>query len=266
MTSRVHLITGGYPRGALAGHDMDYARLALLQFLAEQPDVVTTVATDFTDIDPWLTDARLLITYVAGPYPSEEQNDSLRAWLEQGGRWFALHGSSGGKAARVKGGRAMVKTSHHQTLGAFFLNHPPLRRFQVQVNADHPLAQNLPTSFEVDDELYLLEMQCDHQVLLSTEIDRDPSPPGFGFTYEKDTSAQADGRTRVLGFSRNVGKGAVTYIALGHCHSPTSNSQPFVDDSVGEAGVTPPVFHGAWETAEFQQLVRNAIVWGVQST
>ena len=90
----------------------------------------------------------------------------------------------------------MVKTSHHQTLGGFFLNHPPLRRFNVQVNCDHPLARNLPNSFEVEDELYLLEMQGEHQVLLSTKIDKDPSPPGFGFVYDKDTSAQADGKTR----------------------------------------------------------------------
>jgi type 1 glutamine amidotransferase len=265
MTKRVHLITGGYPRGTLAGHDMDYARLNLLQFLAEWPDVVTTVAADFTDTESWLADAQLLITYVAGPYPNEEQNSSLQAWLDQGGRWFALHGSSGGKAVRVKGGRAMVKTSHHQTLGGFFLNHPPLRRFNVQVNRDHPLARNLPNSFEVEDELYLLEMQGEHQVLLSTRIDRDPSPPGFGFIYDKDTSAQADGKTRVLGFSRNVGKGAVTYVALGHCHSPTSNSQPFVDESVAQSGVTPGVFRGPWETEEFQQLVRNAIAWGIQA-
>jgi len=265
MTSRVHLITGGYPRGALAGHDMDYARLSILRFLAERPDVVTTTAADFSHIDQWLTDTQLLVTYVAGPYPNEEQNNALQNWLQAGGRWFALHGTSGGKATRVAGGRAMVKTSHHQTLGAFFLNHPPLRKFKVTVHSDHPLARGLPASFEVDDELYLLEMQGDNQVLLTTEIDKDPSPPGFGFTYDKDTSAQADGKTRVLGFSRDVGKGAVAYVALGHCHSPVSNAQPFVDKSVEQDSVTPRAFHGAWETDAFQQLLRNGIAWGVNA-
>ena len=33
---RVHLITGGYPVGSLAGHDMDYARLRLLELLEEK--------------------------------------------------------------------------------------------------------------------------------------------------------------------------------------------------------------------------------------
>ncbi len=264
-TKRVHLIVGGYPNGALAGHDMDFARLSLLRFLSERHDVVTTVAPDFSDIGRQLSDADLLLTYVAGPYPNDEQNEALRDWLEAGGHWFALHGTSGGKAARVTNGRAMVKTGHHETLGAFFLNHPPLRKFTVQVHGDHPLTRNLPTSFEVDDELYLLEMQGEHQVLLTTELDRDPSPPGFGFTYEKDTSAQANGTTRVLGFSRSLGKGAVAYVALGHCHSPLSNAQPFVDDSITSSGVTPAHFHGAWENDAFRQLVLNAIEWGLDT-
>ena len=33
---RVHVIAGGFPPGALAGHDMDYARLRLLELLEER--------------------------------------------------------------------------------------------------------------------------------------------------------------------------------------------------------------------------------------
>jgi type 1 glutamine amidotransferase len=266
MTNRVHLIAGGYPRGQSAAHDMDYARLTLLQFLAEQ-DVVTTVAGDFSDINEWLDGACLLITYVAGPFPNEAQNDAIRAWLTRGGRWFALHGTSGGKAARVEGqrGRTMVKMSHHETLGGFFLNHPPLRKFEVKVVGEHALTRGLPASFEVADELYLVEMQGENNVLLTTEIDKDPSPPGFGFIYDKDTSAQADGKTRVLGYTRDVGDGSVAYVSLGHCHSPLSNAQPFVDESVSAEGATPKLFRGSWETTEFQQLLRNGIAWGIRA-
>ena len=39
---RVHVIAGGYPPGALSGHDMDYVRLRLLGLLAEQDIVATT--------------------------------------------------------------------------------------------------------------------------------------------------------------------------------------------------------------------------------
>jgi uncharacterized protein len=206
-----------------------------------------------------------LITYVAGPYPSDEQNQLIRQWLEDGGRWLALHGTSGGKAAPVgedRRVRKMVKLSHHATLGGFFLNHPPLRKFRVDVtDQTHMLTKDLPASFEVIDELYLIEVQdpATCHVLLTTELAKDPSPPGFGFVYEKDTSLLPDGKTRVLGYVRELGKGGVAYIA---CHSSVNNVQPFVDASVQSAGTTPLLFRGAWETEPFEQLLRNGILWG----
>jgi uncharacterized protein len=265
---RVHLITGGFPPGAAAGHDMDYARLRILQLLQENPHVLATVANDYTDISKWLPESRLLITYVAGPHPNEEQNQLIQQWLEAGGRWLALHGTSGGKAVPVgeqRSVRKMVKASHHATLGSFFLNHPPLRKFQVNVtDREHVLTKDLPASFEVMDELYLIELQepATCHVLLTTELAQDPSPPGFGFVYDKDTSLLPDGKTRVLGYSREVGKGGVVYIALGHCHSLKNNVQPFVDPSVNPAGSTPKLFRGSWETEPFERLLRNGIKWG----
>jgi uncharacterized protein len=267
---RVHLIAGGFPPGSPAGHDMDYARLRLLQLLHEHPHVRSTVANDFTDVAKWLPDTQLLVTYVAGPYPNDEQNEALRCWLEGGGRWLALHGTSGGKAARVGEARdlkKMVKTSHHDTLGSFFLNHPPMRKFRVQVSdREHAITRDLPASFEVVDELYLIEVQepsaC--QVLLTTELDKDPSPPGFGFVYDQDTSVLPDGKTRVLGYSRALGRGGVVYIALGHCHSPTDNRQRVVDASVQTSGDAPRLFRGSWETEAFERLLRNGIAWGIE--
>ena len=173
---RAHLISGGYPAGASAGHDMDYARLRLLEALYEDSRFSTTVSSDFSDLGRWLDGADLLVTYVAGPYPDEPQNDCLRDWLDSGGRWLALHGTSGGKAASIDGDRrrrAMVKTSHHETLGGFFLNHPPVRRFLVDVaESDHPLVRGLPQTFEVEDELYLVELQDPPatEILLTTEL------------------------------------------------------------------------------------------------
>ena len=220
---RVHVVVGGFPPGSPAGHDMDYARLRILLQLQEHPHVLSTVTNDFTDIAMWLPDSSCLITYVAGPYANDEQNQVIRQWLEEGGRWLALHGTSGGKAKRVNGVRKMVKASHHDTLGSFFLNHPPLRKFRVEVaDREHPLTAGLPASFEVIDELYLIELQASSasHVLLTTELPRDPSPPGFGFAYDQDTSLLPDGKTRVLAYTRVLGKSAVTYIALGHCYSP----------------------------------------------
>ena len=51
MSGRVHVIAGGYPPGALGGHDMDYARLRLLGML-EEHGLLATVGNDFSDITP----------------------------------------------------------------------------------------------------------------------------------------------------------------------------------------------------------------------
>jgi hypothetical protein len=266
--STIHLVVGGYPPGSPAAHDMDYARRCLLHELAAFPDRYTTVSSDYADLDRWLAPAGLLVTYVAGPVPSDEDHAQLRSWLEAGGRWLALHGTGGGKAARVEQDgrprRKMVRQSHHDTLGAFFLNHPPIRRFSVEV-ADHPLTAGLPDTFEAVDELYLLELRDPHHthVLLSTELAEDPSPPGFGFAYDADTSALDERGTRALGIVHDVGDGGAAYIALGHCHSPATNSQPFVDPSAMPDGTTPLTFHGMWEAPPFLQLVRNGLAWGL---
>ena len=267
---RVHLIVGGFPPGTAAGHDMSYARLRLLGMLEQNPAIYPTVSNDYGDLARWLPESRLLITYVAGPYPDDEQNEYLRGWLESGGRWLALHGTSGGKAAKVEEQRRkMVKGAYHDTLGSFFLNHPPLRKFRVHIaDPSDPITSGLPGSFETSDELYLIELQHaeDSKTLLTTELPRDPSPPGFGFVYDRDTSLLPDGKTRVLGYSRQIGKGAVTYIALGHCHNPTNNVQPFVDASVEAAGKTPLTFHGSWELPQFDRLLRNAMDWGTAAS
>ena len=264
MAKRAHLIVGGFPRGSTAGHDMDYARIELLRKLYDG-GYTTTVGNDFGDVSTALRGVDLLVSYVAGPYPDDEQCSVIEDWLSGGGKWFALHGSSGGRAKRIEGSRQrkMVKLAHHDLLGAFFLNHPPVRRFDVAVEAPgHPLLDGLPSSFQVADELYLIEPRGESNVLLTTELPTDPSPPGFGFAYDADTSVGTDGKTRVIGLERRVGVGAVAYVALGHCHSPVTNSQPFVDDSVVDGGTTPKTFRGAWESAAFGKILDNAVQWG----
>ena len=93
---RAHVIAGGFPPGSYAGHDHDYARLRLLDLLAER-DVAASVANDFADVARWLPLSRLMITYVAGPYPDAAQTGAIRDWVAAGGHWLALHGTSGGR-------------------------------------------------------------------------------------------------------------------------------------------------------------------------
>ena len=268
---RVHLVAGGFPVGSSAGHDIDFVRRRLLGHLGDCEGVRATVSNDFSDLDRWLPGTSFLITYVAGPFLTQEQSQAVQNWMEEGGRWLALHGSSGGKAVPIpdgRPGRQMSRQAHHDVLGAFFLNHPPIRAFQVDVADDsHPVTRDLPNTFEVQDELYLIEVRQPEEakVLLTTSdlSATDSAPREFGFTYDEDTSVAEDGKTRVLAYERTTGRGAVVYIALGHCHTPSTNIQPFVDRSVADDGVTPLEFKGAWETSAFQQLVENAVRWGV---
>ena len=259
---RAHLIAGGFPAGAHAGHDHDYARLRLLQLLAEQA-VPASVGNDFADVGKWLPVSRLLITYVAGPYPDAAQCRVIQDWMEAGGHWLGLHGTSGGRAERVEGfrQRRTVKTEHHALLGSFFLTHPPICRFRVDVrDTDHPITRGLSGSFAVEDEPYFVELQHPDstRILLTAEYGPDAVSPAIGTLYPADTSLQPDGRTRVIGYARDVGKGGVAYFALGHCHNPAI--RPTRTDP---ADTTPPTFHGAWESDTFIALLRNAIAWGV---
>jgi len=260
--ARAHVITGGFPPGSMGGHDQDYARLRLLSLLAER-DVPASVANDFADVAKWLPVSRLLITYVAGPYPDAVQCQVIREWLEAGGHWFTLHGTSGGRAQRVEGVRMRrtIRTEHHALLGSMFLTHPPIREIRVDVAAEHPLTRGLGASFTVEDEPYFVELTdpAGTQILLTADY----GPSAIGATqdlYDKDTSLLADGKTRVLGYNRSVGGGGVTYYAFGHCHNPAIRAPRANQDP---ADKTPPTFRRPWENDQVNLLLRNAIAWGM---
>jgi hypothetical protein len=75
--------------------------------------------------------------------------------------------------------------------------------------------------------------------------------------YGSDTSVQSDGKTRVLGYTRRVGGGVVTYLALGHCHNPYSRMGRTAD-----GGSEPlALFRGPWQSGAFSTLLSNAMAW-----
>jgi len=247
----------------MGGHDHDYARLRLLRLLAEQ-DVPASVANDFADVEKWLPVSRLLITYVAGPYPDATQCQVIEQWLEAGGHWLGLHGTSGGRAQQVEGARMRrtVKTEHHALLGSRFLTHPPIREIRVDVSATaSPLTRGLGTSFVIEDEPYFVELQDPGSTQILPTADYGPSAASAtDGLYASDTSLLPDGKTRVLGYTREVGNGGVAYFALGHCHNPAIRAARAFTDP---ADKTPPIFHGPWESEAFNALLRNTIAWGV---
>jgi type 1 glutamine amidotransferase len=177
---------------------------------------------------------------------------------------LGLHGTSGGRAERVEGlrSRRTVKTEHHALLGSRFLTHPPICKIRVDVKStDSPLTRGLGTSFEVEDEPYFIELQDPGSTRILLTADYGPSnvSPTVGPLYGSDTSLQPDGRTRVIGYTREVGKGGVTYFALGHCHNPVIRAGRTPDP----ADTTPLTFRGSWESDAFIALLRNGIAGSV---
>ena len=262
MADHAHLITGGFPPGSPAGHDHDYARGRLLELL-KGADLGVSTGVDFTDVAQFLPDSRLLITYVAGPYPDPAQSEAMRSWIRAGGHWLGLHGTSGGRAVRVEGlrQRRTVKMAHHDLLGSCFLTHPPICEIRVDLpDRGHPITRDLPGSFKVEDEPYFIALQnpADAHILLTAEYGKSGEWPVVTQLYGSDSSLQADGRTRVLGYTKEIGNGGVSYFALGHCHNPEIRAGRSDSDTV------PATFHGSWESREFITLLQNAIAWGLR--
>ncbi len=152
-----------------------------------------------------------------------------------------------------------MKTEHHAVLGSFFLTHPPTCRFRVDVH-EHPVTRGAGGSFEVEDEPYFIELQDPASTVVLLTVDYGPRAvsDSVGKLYASDTSLQADGKTRVLGYTRRIGDGGVTYFALGHCHNPVSRPNG------GPSDTMPAVFRGAWESDAFVSLLRNAIGWDLR--
>ena len=97
------------------------------------------------------------------------------------------------------------------------------------------------------------------QILLTADYGPAAVSPNIGTLYPTDTSLLPGGKTRVIGYTRDIGKGGVTYFALGHCHNPAIRASRAVDPT----DTTPLTFRGSWESDAFATLLRNAIAWGV---
>jgi len=252
-------VSGGFPPGSSAGHDHDFVRLRLLHMLYDCGKR-GSVANDFADVEKWLAVSELLVTYTAGPFPDEAQSAAIEAWLDAGGHWLALHGTGGGRAERVEGvrERRTVHGRHHDLLGNRFLLHPPIRKFRVDVtDRDHPITRGVGSSFEIEDEPYFIELlqPASTRILLTAEYGADAAPPALSTLYGADPSLLTDGRSRVLGYTRVVGCGCVTYLAFGHCHDPTARADR------KDAPDYPKTFRAPWESPAYALLLRNAIAW-----
>lgn len=226
-------------------HDIDFARLELLKLFAEDEHVRIRVFEDYANLDA-IRNASFLVTYTCDVVPSLEQQEALRNWVEAGGRWYALHGTSSILRFLSNGLVDSPDWAPHlmETLGSQFIAHPPIAPYRVEVaDADHPLVRGIEP-FEVTDELYLSDIHADLHVLLDAQFEGEAT--GF---------ARADwprGRHPVF-YLRTIGRGAVLYLTLGHCRGH-HDMRPLMAH-------WPEVQRCAWELPVFYELLRRGISW-----
>ncbi len=230
-------------------HDIDFARRELLTLLAEHDEFRVRVQPDYEDTSG-IAASQILVSYTCDVRPSERAQQEIRAWVEQGGRWIALHGTN---AALTLGGPNGVEAPRvfplwAQTLGSQFIAHPPIQPYTVEVSDhSHWLVSGIE-SFDTDDELYLCEYS-----------DRASLTPLLHTTWQGDAKgfAQEDWNncdpTHLVMYLRELGAGSILYNTLGHCRS-NYDMAPVLD-------YYPRVERCSWERPAFYELLRRSLRW-----
>lgn len=227
-------------------HDIDFARLELLKLLAEDERVRVRVFEDYENLAA-LQAADMLVSYTCDVVPSLAAQEALRRWVENGGRWYALHGTNSILRLLANGQWDAPRWAplHVQTLGSQFIAHPPIAPYRVTVaDRAHPLVQDIEP-FETNDELYLMETHGKLHVLLHTQF----AGEGTGFV-EHEWHRAAD---HPVFYIHSVGRGAVLYLTLGHCRGHY-DLQPLLE-------WWPAVDRCAWDLPVFYTLLRRGLDW-----
>lgn len=247
---RVHLICGA------PTHDTNYVRLELLKALYEDDRAWVTVGDDFSDLDK-IAQADALIVYTCNISPSDAEMAALEAFVERGGRLFALHASNAlirftdgppiiAQGIEIPGQVDTTDTNPRFThlLGSRFVAHLLLGQMHVEVAApDHPLMRGL-SSFDVVDEPYIVELTGPCEVLLSARFSG--SNPG----YVRGEWPQPIDHPQM--YLRQQGQGEVLYLNLGHS-SGRYDFLPLMAEG--------PVTRGPWEAPGFRAVLARALAW-----
>lgn len=230
-------------------HDTNFARLELLKLLAEHEDIHTRVAENFSDVEA-IASCSLLITYTCDLRPSVEEQAALRQFLENDGRWFALHATNALLEFTDSGkvDTPDLAPKFMQLLGSRFIAHPANQKISVKVtDVEHALTHEIE-DFEVEDEEpYYCEPMGDQTVLLEASY----SVPSSGYV-RSDYGTDRESHPQM--YLHPVGQGEVLYLSLGHC-TGKHDMKPLVD--------VVPVVRGSWESPIYYELLRRGIRWGI---
>ena len=246
---RVHLIVGA------PTHDANYARLELLKALHADERAWVTVGDDFSGLDK-IAAAEAMVVYTCNVSPTDEQLDALEAFLERGGRLFALHASNAlirftdgppivAQGIEIPGQVDTTDTNPRFTrlLGSRFVAHLLLQPMVVEAVSDNALVAGIEP-FEVTDEPYIVELTGPAEVLLSSRFSG--TNPGY---VRSDWPEPRDHPQMYL---RRQGRGAVLYLTLGHA-SGKHDFLPLMAEG--------PVTRGPWEAPGFRRVLDRALQW-----
>jgi type 1 glutamine amidotransferase len=232
-------------------HDFDFVRLELLKLLAEDAHVRVKVAQDFADSEA-IAASDFLVAYTCDVRPTDAQTAALRAWVEGGGRLFALHGTSSYLDLPERLGEGLVATPNlnpafFELLGNQFLSHPPLGSFPVTISPGaekDPLVEGIePFDAGDTEELYLCRYDVEVTPLLETRW--------TGTTRGFVEAEWPTDDSRLVMYRRPLGKGEVLYFTLGHSRSHY--------DMIGM--YWPTIDRGSWELGEHYELLRRGLAW-----
>ena len=230
-------------------HDIDFARRELLTLLGEHEEFRVRVQPDYEDT-AGIAKSSILVSYTCDVRPSERAQTDIRSWVENGGRWVALHGTN---AALTLGGPNGVDAprcfpSWADTLGSQFVAHPPIQPYTVQVSdPNHWLVAGIE-SFDTDDELYLSEYADRGALhgLLHTTWQGDAK----GFVEADWTNCDP---THLVMYLRDLGQGSILYNTLGHCRGHYDMA-PVLD-------YYPRIERCSWEKPAYYELLRRSLRW-----
>lgn len=247
---RVHLVCGA------PTHDTNYVRLELLKCLHGIEDAWVTVGDDFSGTDE-IAAADAVVVYTCNVSPSDAQLDALEAFVERGGRLFAMHASNAlirftdgppivAQGIEIPGQVDTTDTNPRFTalLGSRFLAHLLLAPMHVEnVAPEHPLVAGI-ADFDVVDEPYIVELTGPAEVLLSSRFSG--SNPGYVL------SDWPEPRDHPQMYLRSQGSGGVLYLNLGHS-SGKYDFLPLMAEG--------PVTRGPWEAPGFRAVLGRALAW-----
>jgi type 1 glutamine amidotransferase len=224
-----NLVTGSPARN----HDFDFARVRLAQALYAAGDIRTDAWNNY-DAGEAIEAGDILVSYTSQVPVADGDCAALRQFLERGGRWFAIHASN-----------SVLDNVHLPAiLGSRFITHPAYSHFPVTISAPHhPLLRGIEP-FEVDDELYVIDVHGEIEVLLETR-----------WGGEALGGRRVEEGVRPLMYRHNLGEGAVLYLALGHANRPFDTPRP---------GAVQPDRRGPWDMPVYKELIRRGIAWAAR--